>query len=170
MSRKTIKAGQWLFKEGDVPRSIICKLISVPRHIIYKLIKGKVSIYKGDKRINIIEVAEGMKPRLIGVISVLTNDRSRSVSVVTHTDVEVEIIYSDHIKDILKSDVPQETRSEIDAIIKSIVMRDKIKCLQRELSAISPPEALKVSDTLNPEVSELLSELMEVYDSSRYFY
>ena len=150
--------------------SVIYKLIGVPRHIIYKLIKGKVSIYKGDKRINIIEVAEGMKPRLIGVISALTTDRSRSVSVVTDTDVEVETMYSDHIKDILKSDVPQDMRSEIDAIIKSIVLRDKIKCLQRELSEISPPETLKVSDTLNPEVSDVLSELMKVYDSSRYFY
>ena len=159
MSIKKIEPGQWLFTEDSVPGSII-----------YKLIKGKVSIYKGDKRINIIEVAEGMKPRLIGVISALTSDKSRSASVVTDTDVEVETMYSDHIKGILKSDVPQDMRSEIDAIIKSIVVRDKIKHLQRELSEISPPEKLDIPDNLNPEVSEVLSELMEVYESSRYFY
>ena len=170
MSRKTFKAGGWLFKEGDVPRSIIYKLTGIPRHIIYKLIKGKVSIYKGDKRINIIEVAEGMKPRLLGVISALTSDRSRSVSVVTDTDVEVEIMYSDHIKGLLKNDMPPEVRDDIEAIIKSIVVRDKIKQLQRELFDISPSEKLDIPNNVNPEVSELLSELMEVYENSRYFY
>lgn len=159
MSIKKIEAGQWLFTEDSVTGSII-----------YKLIKGKISIYKGDKRINTIEVEDGMKPRLIGVVSALTSERARTVSVETDTEVEVEIMYIDYFKGLLKNDLPAEMQSDIDAIIKSIVVRDKIKRLQRELSAISPPEKLDIPDNINPEVSEVLSELMEVYESSRHFY
>lgn len=159
MSRKTIRAGQWLITEG-----------SVSGNIIYKLIKGRVSIYEGGKRINAIEVEEGMKPRLIGVISALTSDRVRTASVRTDTDIDVETVYIDHFKGLLKHDVPAEMKDDIDAIIKSIVVRDKIKRLQRELSEIAPPEKLGIPDNLNQEVSEVLSELMEVYESSRYFY
>jgi hypothetical protein len=79
-------------------------------------------------------------------------------------------MYIDHIKDLLKNNVPPEMKDDIEAIIRSIVVRDKIKRLQRELSEISPPERLEIPDNLNPEVSELLSELMKVYESSRYFY
>ncbi len=159
MSRKSISAGQWLFTEGDAPASII-----------YKLTKGRVSIYEGGKRINTMEVEEGMKPRLIGVISALTSDRVRTASVKTDTDIDVEIIYIDHFKGLIKHDVPAEVKDDIDAIIKSIVVRDKIKRFQRELSEIAPPEKLEIPDDLNQEVSEVLSELMEVYKSSRYFY
>ena len=159
MSIKKIEAGQWLFTED-----------SVPGNIIYKLVKGKISIYKGDKRINTIEVTDGMKPRLIGVVAALTSERERTVSVQTDTEVEVETMYIDYLKGLLKSDLSAEMQSDIDAIIKSIVVRDKIKRLQRELSSISPPEKLDVPDNLNPKVSEVLSELMEVYESSRYFY
>ncbi len=159
MSIKKIEAGQWLFTEGGVPGSVI-----------YKLIKGRVSIYRDDKMINSLEVEEGMKPRLIGVLSALVRDRKPTASVRTDTDVEVETMYIDHLQGLLKHDVPAEMRDDIDAIIKSIVVRDKIKRLQRELSAISPPEKLDIPDNINPEVSEVLSELMEVYKSSRHFY
>ncbi len=37
-----------------------------------------------------------------------------------------------------------------------------------ELSAISPPEKLDIPNNINPDVSGALSELMQVYECSRF--
>ena len=151
---KSRRAGEWLIKEGDTSGIYV-----------YKLLQGKVSVREGDQKINTIEVKEGMKPKLIGVIAALSNSK-RTASVSTDTQVIFETISIDQIKNALKKEVTENVRKDVDAAIKAITMRDEIKRLQSKIAQLSLPEQLDVPDDVTPEVKEVLSELKEIYESS----
>ena len=152
---KSRRAGEWIIKEGGVSETYV-----------YKLLQGKVLIYEGDQRINTIEVKEDMKPKLIGVLAALSNNRDRTASVCTDTEIKFETISIDQIKNALKKDVAENVREDVDAVIKAITMRDEIKRLQSKIAQLSLPEKLDVPDDVNPEVKEVLSELKDIYESS----
>ncbi len=151
---KSRRAGEWLIKEGDTSEMYV-----------YKLLQGKVSVREGDQKINTIEVKEGMKPKLIGIIAALSNGR-RTASVSTDTQVIFETISIDQIKNDLKKDVTENVRKDVEAAIKAITMRDEIKRLQSKIAQLSLPEQLDVPDDVTSQIKEVLSELKEIYESS----
>ncbi len=151
---KSRRAGEWLIKEGDTSEMYV-----------YKLLQGKVSVREGDQKINTIEVKEGMKPKLIGIIAALNNGR-RTASVSTDTQVIFETISIDQIKNDLKKDVTENVRKDVEAAIKAITMRDEIKRLQSKIAQLSLPEQLDVPDDVTSQIKEVLSELKEIYESS----
>ena len=155
---KSERAGIWLItdtKEGGVPG-----------YFVYKLLQGKVSVYEGDLKINTIEVKEGMKPKLIGVLAALSSSRDRTASVYTETEIKFETIAIDRLKFCLKEEVAENVREDIETAIKAITKRDEIKRLQSEIAQLSLPEKIDVPDDVNPELKEVLSELKDLYESS----
>ena len=152
MTTETIKAGQWIITEGGAPS-----------YYLYKMLNGKVSIYESGKKINSIEIKEGMKPKILGILAVLRDDRINTASIKAETDVEVETLYMDDFKRLLRHDVPENMRKDIDAIIETIALVSKIRSLRREFSKTLPVK-LQIPDDINPEISEVLSELKELYE------
>jgi len=162
MSTKEIKSGQWLCKEGTVHRDYY-----------YKLLKGEVSVHESDQLMARIEVQEGQRPRLIGVLSVLSGQHDpvgdthkHTTSVTTDTDITCETIAIAPLKHSLREELDEDKRNEIEAIVKAISMRDKIKILQNKISQLPLPEKFEFSENISPEVSEVLHELQVLYDST----
>ena len=150
------RAGEWLIKEGDTSEIDV-----------YKLLQGTVSVYEGGRKRTSIEVKEGEEPKLIGVIAGLSSDRGRSASVVTDTEIKYETISIDHIKNIIKKDIPQDIKEDIDSVIKAIVARDKINRLLNDISKLSLPGKLKVPENISQDAVEVLSELKNIYERSQ---
>jgi hypothetical protein len=162
MLTKEISSGQWLYKEGTVHRDYF-----------HKLLKGKVSVYESDQMIGSIEVQEGQKPRLLGVLSVLSGEHDpvndahkHTASVTTNTDITCETIEIGPLKHSLRQELDEDKRSEVDAIVKAIIMSDKIKLLQRRISQLPLPEKFEFPENISPEISEVLHELQELYDGT----
>ncbi len=150
MSKKIFKAGQWLFTEGETG------------YFIYWLLKGRVSVYRSGKKINELEINKGDKPKMLGIIASITDDRRHMASVKTETEVEAEDVYIDHIRGLIKNEVPENIKKEIDTMIKTISTSDRIKSLQGILSEL-PPVTLKIPDGISEEVSRVLEELSCLY-------
>ena len=136
MLTREISSGQWLYKEGTVHRDYY-----------HKLLKGKVSVYEGDQHMASIDVQEGQRPRLLGVLSVLSGEHDpvndahkHTASVTTNTDITCEAIEIGPLKHSLRQELDEDKRSEIDAIAKAIIMRNKIKLMQRKISQLPLPE------------------------------
>jgi hypothetical protein len=153
---KSRRAGEWLIKEGDTSEIDV-----------YKLLRGKVSVYEGGRKRTSIEVKEGEEPELIGVIAAFSSDRGRSASVVTETEIIYETISIGHIKNIIKKDLPQDIKEDIDSVIKAIVARDKINRLLNDVSQLSLPGKLKIPENISQDAVEVLSELKNIYERSQ---
>jgi len=163
MSTKEISSGQWLYKEGTEHRDYF-----------HKLLKGKVSVYESDQKIASIEVVEGQEPRLIGVLSVLSGEHDpvgdahkHTASVATESNVTCETIAIRPLKHSLREELDEEKRNEVDAVVKAIIMRDKIKELQLKTSKLHLPEKFEYPENISPKVSEVLHELQVLYDGTR---
>ncbi|MBR34033.1 MAG: hypothetical protein CMH78_00815 [Nitrospinae bacterium] len=152
MTVETIKAGQWLFNAG-----------CVAEYCIYKLITGKVSIYKSGKKIREVEMKEGMKPIILGITAVLRDDLTHQASVKTETDVQVKRIYVDQIKGILANEIPDSLKKYIETLTESIVMGNEILCMIYKFSE-TPRINLKIPSDAGSETQEILSELKRLYD------
>jgi hypothetical protein len=120
-----------------------------------------------------IDVQEGQRPRLIGVLSVLSGEHDpvgdahkHTASVETSTDITCETIEIGPLKHSLREELDKDKRNEIDAIVKAIIMRDKIKLLQRQISQLPLPEKFEFPENISPGVSEVLHELQELYDGT----
>ncbi len=148
---KTVKAGEWIIVEGDIPA-----------YFLYKLKKGKVAIYEEREKITSVEVKEGEKPHFLGFMSTLSEDRRHRASVKTETEVELEIFSSEHIRGLLLHDVPPEMRQDMDSMIETIQLGDRIKGLKR-LLAEKPLVDLKIEADMDPELSEIMQEFKALY-------
>ncbi len=152
MDEKTFPKGQWLITESDTPA-----------YFIYRLKKGKVSIYTKGKKINEMEVREGDKPKLLGFIAVLRGDRRHTASVKTESTVEVETIYVDHLMGIIKNETPANIRKDVDAVIESIQLINSIESMKNKLAEIGK---IRLSIPSNAQVNalELFDELKSLYE------
>ncbi len=153
---KSRKAGEWFIKQGDTSDIDV-----------YKLLQGKISIYEGGRKKASIEVKEGEEPKLIGVIAALSSDRRRAASVVTDTEIKFETISIDHIKNIIKKDIPQDIKEDIDSVIKAIVARNKINRLLNDISQLPLPGKLKIPENISQDAVEVLSDLKNIYERSQ---
>lgn len=152
MSIETVKADQWLFTAGRVAE-----------YCIYKLINGKVSIYKSGKKIREVEIKkDGMEPILMGITAVLRDDFMHQASVKTETEVQVERIYVDQIRGILANEIPGRLKKDIETMTESIVMGNEILCMIYKFSDTSRVN-LEIPDDLSSETREILSELKRLY-------
>ena len=151
-SIETIMAGQWLFTAGRVAE-----------YCIYKLIKGRVSIYKSGKKIREVEIKEGMKPITLGITAVLRDDLIHQISCKTETDIQAERIYVDQIRGILANEIPGSLKKTIESMTESIIMGNEIMCMIYKFldaSAIN----LEVPGDVSSETQEILSELKRLYE------
>lgn len=151
MSTEIIKSGEWLFKEQNPPG-----------YSIYKLMKGKVSIYKREKKIREMEVKEGMKPIMLGITAALRNDRQHMASVKAESDIEVNRIFIDHIKSVIADEIPQDIKHDISSMIESIVIGTEILYLISKKSN-KPSLDVKIPDNVSTAASEILSEIISLY-------
>jgi CRP-like cAMP-binding protein len=150
---KTFKAGEWLFTEGK------------EGYFIYKLLKGRVSIYRSGKKINELEINKGDRPKMLGMMALITDDNEHTASVKTETEVEVEKVYI-NIRELIKNKVPENIKKEIDIMIKTISIIDRIKSLQGMLSEL-PPVTFKIPDGISEDASMVMEDLASLYKAVR---
>lgn len=149
---RKIRAGEWLITEGGLPA-----------YFLYRLTKGKVGVYEEGEKLRTIEVANGGKPHYLGFMSSLGPERQHSLSVKIESDAKVEVFYIDHIRGLLRHDVPVSMRGDIDDMIETIIMGDHIKAMRRHL-ARKPRIDLNIGDGLNHEIKDVLEELKSLYE------
>jgi len=150
---RKIRAGEWLITEGGVPA-----------YFLYKLVSGKVGVYEKGEKLRNIDATDGAKPHYLGFMSSLGPERHHSLSVKTESDVEVEVCSVDHIRGLLRHDVPAAMRKHIDDMIDTIVMGDHIKALRRRLARKSRVDLGVADGGVNPELKEVLEELTCLYE------
>lgn len=153
MDEKTFPKGHWLISESNTPA-----------YFIYKLKKGKVSIYTNGRKVNEMEVRDGDKPKLLGVLAVLRDDRRKMASVKTESPVEVESIYIDHLLGIIKNETPASVRKDVDAVIESIQLINSIKVQETRLAEIGKIK-LSIPSNATGDALELFEELKSLYES-----
>ena len=149
MNREMIKGGQWILAEG-APYG----------YYMFKLFKGKVSIYRGGVKVNEITVKEGDKPVFLGTIAVLRDDGAHSASVKSDTDIEVERIYVDQMRGIIRNEVPEEIKKDISIMIQAIVIQNEITRLKQTLESL-PKVDLKIP--ADERIREILEEINGLY-------
>jgi hypothetical protein len=152
MDEKTFPKGQWLITESNTPA-----------YFIYRLKKGKVSIYSNGKKINEVEVGDGDKPKLLGFIAVLRGDRRHSASVKAESTVEVETMYIDHLMGIIKNETPANVRQDVDAVIESIHLFNSIESMKSRLAEIGKIR-LSIPSNAKADTLELFDELKSLYE------
>jgi len=150
MRKEKFSAGQWLLTEGNFA------------YFLYKLVKGKVSVYQNETQIGGLDIKEGDNPVVLGILAALNKSRQHSASVKAETDVEVEVISYDAIQGMLAHDLPKEMKEDIDTAIKAIVLKDRMNVCNQELSKL-PVVSLDIPGNINPEVAQVLTSIKAIY-------
>jgi len=151
MDINTIKAGQWIFTEDGVPE-----------YFIYKLMKGRVSIYKSGRKIREVEIMDGKKPILLGITAVLREDRMHKASVKAETDVEVGSVPVEQIRGVLANEVPAEIKKETEIMTQAISLGNEIVSSLSKFNDL-PEVDLDIPEGLTSQTTEILSEIKRLY-------
>ncbi len=155
VATETIEAGSWLYTEGGLPQ-----------YFIYRLLQGKVSIYKGPIKIREFEQKEGDSPVTFGIPALLRENRQHMSSVKAESDLVIERVYTDRIRQILKAEIPKEMKEDLKVITQSIVVGwEAVSRLNhfRQLRRVD----LEIPVNLGPETLEVLREIKRLYDLVR---
>lgn len=152
MDEKTFPKGHWLISESNTPA-----------YFIYRLKKGKVSVFTNGKKINEMEVRDGDEPKLLGVLAVLRDNRMHQASVKAESPVEVEMIYIDHLIGIIKNETPANVRKDVDAVIESIQLMNSIKTQEDRLAEIGKIR-LSIPGNTKDLALEMFDELKSLYE------
>jgi hypothetical protein len=155
MATETIEAGNWLYTEGGVPDSFI-----------YRLLHGKVSIYKGPIKIRELELKAGDDPVTFGIPALLRESRQHLSSVKAESDLVIERVYTDQIRRILKAEIPEAMNGDLEVITQSIVVGWEAASRLNHFRQLAQVD-LKIPDNLGPETLEVLTELKRLYDLVR---
>jgi CRP-like cAMP-binding protein len=153
MDENTFPKGQWIITASKTH----------PAYFIYRLKKGKVAIYKDGKKLNEMEVKEGDKPKLLGVLAVLSGDRRHTASIKTESTVEVDKIYIDHLMGIIKNETLARVREEVNAIIESIQLINSIEKMKNRLAEIGKVR-LSIPSNVHGDALDLFEELKSLYE------
>ena len=151
MAIETIEAGRWLYAEGGVPE-----------YFIYKLIRGRVSVYRGGTKIREVAVTEGEPPKILGVSALLRDSRQHMSSVKAETDLEVERTGVEQIRGVLAAEIPAAMKQDVALMVKSIVLGNELVGKRNEFLAL-PTVQLELPDGLPEEIKGVLSEVQRVY-------
>jgi CRP-like cAMP-binding protein len=149
--RITIKPGEWIITEGNIPA-----------YYVYELIKGRVSVYRNGSKVNEIEVKEGDPPVFLGIISAMRDDRARAASVRTETEVTAVMHSLDHICGILKNEIPANIRSDINTMIEAILTKNDIDRMTDHLKSLSKV-SVDVPENLRDEAKAVVNEIIKLY-------
>lgn len=149
---ETIGANQWLITADDIPA-----------YFMFKLVQGKVSIYSSGVKVNELEVKEGQEPAILGLHAALRDDRLHTASIKADTQLKVVRVYMDHIRGILKNEIPENVRKDISAAIDVIVTNDKIESLKAKLAA-APKVKVQIPTNVSEEAASVLRQISGLYD------
>ncbi len=149
MAQETIDAGQWIFTEGGQYG-----------YFMYKLIKGKVSVYSGGAKVNEITVNEGDAPVSLGIIAALREDGKHTASVKSETEIVVERVFLDQIRGVLRNEIPDEMKSDIDTMLNTILINNEINSLKARLAKL-PKVSLEIPENL--QSNSVLQEIVRLY-------
>jgi hypothetical protein len=149
---ETIEANQWFISADDIPA-----------YFMFKLLQGKVSIYSNGVKVNELEVKEGQDPAILGLHAALREDRLHTASIKSETQLKVVRVYMDHIRGILKNEIPENVRKEISAAIDVIVIHDKIESLKSRLAA-APRVTVEIPASVSQEAASILRQISGLYD------
>lgn len=154
MKMHTFKSGEWIILEGEIPA-----------YFIYKLLSGKVSYHEEGTKIREIEIKAGDTPKIIGITAALSANRLHHASIRAESDIEAEVLSVDTIKGILKHDVPEDMKDQINVMVDTIVLGNHIKSLKRKMSILPriPDGEPVVTGGLHQGVADLLAELKRIY-------
>jgi predicted hotdog family 3-hydroxylacyl-ACP dehydratase len=148
---ETIEANQWLITADNIPA-----------YFMFKLLQGKVSIYSGGVKVNELEVKKGKAPIMLGLLAALRDDRLHTASIKAETELKVTRIYIDHIRGILKNEIPEKVRKDISAVIDAVVANDKIESLKAKLAA-TPKVKVQIPANASEEVASILRQISGLY-------
>lgn len=150
---RNVSAGEWLITEGGLPA-----------YFLYKLTRGKVGVYEEGEKLRTIKAEAGAKPHYLGFMASIGPDNQHSLSVKAESDVVVEVYSVEHIRGLLRHDIPAAMQADIHNMIDTVVMGDHIKALRRHL-ARKPKIALRVDGGgISPDLQEVLEELSGLYE------
>lgn len=149
---ETIEANQWLITDDGIPA-----------YFMFKLLQGKVSVYSRGVKVNELEVKEGQPPVVLGIIAALRDDRMHTASIKAESKLKVVRIYIDHIRGILKNEIPENIKKDISVAIDAIVANDKIESLKAKLAA-SPKAKVQIPSGLGEEAAAVLRQISGMYD------
>lgn len=154
METCTFKPGQWIILEGNIPA-----------YYIYRLMSGKVSYHEDGTKIREIDIKGGDTPKIIGFTAALRDDRFHHASIRAESDIEAEELSVDMIKHVLRREVPDAMKEQINVMIDAIVLGNHIKSLKRKMAALPriSDEQLEVTGDGSRDLSDLLAELKKVY-------
>ena len=154
MSKKMFSKGDWIISESETPA-----------YFLYRLKKGTVSIHENGTMINSVEVEDGQKSVLLGILAVLREDRLHKASVRAESDVEVEQVYIDKLRNHIGQDVPASFKNDLDLMIDTILINNRIKSLKNSF-AERELVTQKMFDNAPEELSEIFSQLTGMYENS----
>jgi len=154
MEKKTFSKGEWIITAGKAPA-----------YFIYKLVKGKVSIHENGKMVNVVDVTKESRPALLGIMAAIRKDRCHTASVRTETEVEVEMFYINQLRSLIRYDIPESYRKNLDAMIETIILANKIKSLQTTFFEQEILDA-KIPEGLTNEVEEVIRQLAGLYENA----
>ena len=90
-------------------------------------------------------------------------ERQHSLSVKTESDAKVEVCNVDHIRGLLRHDVPAAMQYDIETMIDTSIMGDHVKALRRHLSRKQKVD-IQIDEATDPELREVLEELNCLYE------
>lgn len=149
---ETIEANQWLITDDGIPA-----------YFMFKLLQGKVSVYSNGVKVNELEIKEGQQPVVLGIIAALRDDRMHTASIKADSKLKVVRVYIDHVRGILKNEIPEDMRKDISAAIDTIVTNDKIESLKAKLAA-APKAKVQIPANLGEEAASVLRQISGLYD------
>ena len=149
---ETIGANQWFISADDIPA-----------YFMFKLLQGKVSIYSSGVKVNELEVKAGQEPAILGLHAALRDDRLHTASIKSDTELKVVRVYMDHIRGILKNEIPENVRKDISAAIDVIVTHDKIESLKAKLAS-APKVKVLIPANVSEEATSILRQISGLYD------
>lgn len=154
MDKKMFSKGDWIITENETPACFL-----------YRLKKGTVSIHENGNMINTVEVEEGGKSILLGILAVLREERLHKASVRAESDVEVEQVYIESLRNHIGRDVPESFRNDLDLMIDTILINNRIKSLKNSFAERELVTQKMFEDTPE-ELFEVFDQLAGMYESS----
>ncbi len=154
MEVKRFNAGDWLISEGGNPA-----------YFFYRLKSGKVSIYSGGEKISSIEVRNGDRPKVLGIVAALGKERVHKASIKADTQLEVELFYIDQLREHIDHQVTKEAKVEISRMIETIILDNEVMSLRKRVSG-KAGVTLKVPQDLPANLSLALKELSSLYKNA----
>ncbi len=149
----TIKPDVWIITEGS----------NIPAYYIYELISGRVSTYRKGSKVNEVEVKEGEDSVFLGIIAAMRDDRARTASIKTETEIKVIEHSIDQVWGILTHEIPADLRAEVDTMVEAISTKNELDVLNERLASL-PHVSAHAPDHLKGQAKTIINEVAKLYN------